>query len=74
MPDTGVKMRKLEAEKIKMMSGNPTILARNLFRHFFSPEVLSAHSLFGKFCNANKSQFPLPAIDPLRRDAIIGKF
>lgn len=72
-PGTGVKITVGEMTSIKMVSHQPTVLARNLFRRFFSTEELSTHSLLGKTCNANRDSASLPAIDNIRRDAIMSK-
>lgn len=62
-----------ELASIKLVSNEPTVTARNLFRRLFTVEELSTHSLFGKKCNANKDAVPLPRIDQVRSNAVIGR-
>ncbi len=71
VPGSSVWLKKFDLDRIKMISKHPTVLARNLFRHFFTSEELSTHSLFGLKCNANKDTPVLPAIDDRKRDSII---
>ncbi|ODM90701.1 hypothetical protein Ocin01_15982, partial [Orchesella cincta] len=70
-PSSGVLMKKGDLDAIKLLSNQMTVLARNMFRSIFTPEELASHSLYGKSCNANKTQVPLPAIDCVKRDAVI---
>ncbi|XP_035716230.1 uncharacterized protein LOC118439221 [Folsomia candida] len=70
-PDSGVFLPSSDLAAIKIASNKPTVLARNLFRRLFSIEEMSSHSLFGKKCNANQGQVPLPEIDVGRRNAVI---
>ncbi|OXA42987.1 hypothetical protein Fcan01_22379 [Folsomia candida] len=70
-PESGVTLASSDLASIKMASPKPTILARNLFRRLFSAAELSGHSLQGKKCNANQDKATLPAIDSVRRDAVI---
>ncbi len=57
---------------IKSVSSSMNIYARNLFKHLFESHELVGYSLMGKGCNANKTS-KQPSIDPIRRDALIGK-
>ncbi|OXA48520.1 uncharacterized protein LOC118436910 [Folsomia candida] len=71
-PGSGVTMNAGELASIKLVSNEPTVTARNLFRRLFTVEELSTHSLFGKKCNANKDAVPLSRIDQVRSNAVIG--
>lgn len=71
-PGSGVMINAGELASIKLVSREPTITARNLFRRLFTEEELSTHSLFGKKCNANKDAVPLPRIDQIRSNAVLG--
>jgi len=73
VPGSHLKMKKSELERLKTISKQPTNFARNLFRHFFTFEELSTHSLFGVKCNANRDTPVLPAIDSVKRDTIMRK-
>jgi hypothetical protein len=59
--------------KIRATSKSKSTLARNLFRYFFTDDVLLKHSLYGKFQGANKNCEKLPPIDAKTRDIIFGK-
>jgi hypothetical protein len=49
-------------------------MARALFKELFSVDELKSHSLNGRKCNADKTEIePLPQLDLVRKDAIIGK-
>ncbi|OXA43002.1 putative BEN domain-containing protein B1 [Folsomia candida] len=70
-PGSGVYMNPEELASIKLLSMEPTILARNLFRRLFTLEEVSGQCLFGKKCNANKNVHSRPPVDAVRRNAII---
>lgn len=67
----GVMVKREDLSAAKLTSHGPSTLARNLFRILFKKEELVGKSLLGRMCNANKHLNPLPAVDSLRRDAII---
>ncbi|OXA61095.1 hypothetical protein Fcan01_05756 [Folsomia candida] len=71
-PSSGVTLSAAELASIKLMSNQPTVRARNLFRRLFTLDELRTHSLLGKRCNANRNAIPLPAIDPNHCNAVIG--
>jgi hypothetical protein len=56
-----------------LVSKTLVILARNLFRHFFTVEELKTRSLYGRKSNAVKNDDILPELDSTRRDAIISE-
>jgi len=57
-----------------LVSKTLIILARNLFRHFFTVEELKTRSLYGRKSNAVKNDDAiLPELDSRRRDAIISE-
>jgi hypothetical protein len=73
-PSTGLMIDPDELLKIHHASKTLPILSRHLFRHFFTVEEMTTHSLFGRKCNAIKDNLPpLPEIDPHRRNAIFGE-
>lgn len=73
-PGSGVYMNPEELASIKLLSMEPTILARNLFRRLFTLEEVSGQCLFGKKCNANKNVHSRPPVDAVRRNAIISEY
>ncbi|CAG7832997.1 unnamed protein product [Allacma fusca] len=68
---SGIFLPKTTVAAAKLSSKSPPILARNLFRHLFTPKEMKEHSLFGRICNANKASPALPAVDGATRDALI---
>ncbi|CAG7649996.1 unnamed protein product [Allacma fusca] len=68
---SGVYLRSSKVAAAKLASKTPSILARNLFRYVFSSEEMTGRSLLGRKCNANKEVSALPAVDPVKRDAIV---
>jgi hypothetical protein len=58
---------------IKMMSCNSKFYARNLMRIVFKDDELTGRTLFGRKFNGDKDRPVRPAIDPTKRDAILGR-
>lgn len=72
VPGSNMMIGQAKLAKLELISKDGTVLARNLFRYFFSVEELGQHSLYGISCNANKTVPPAPEIDGAKRNAIFG--
>jgi len=74
---SGLYIKKDDLDRYLLISKTHPILTRHLFRHFFTIEELTTHSLFGKMSNANRKEQeggePLPELNPRKRNAIFGK-
>ena len=69
----GVIVNSSAISTIQTISSKLNVFGRNLFRAVFSTDEIVGRSLMGKRCNANGNKESLPSIDPVKRDAIIGK-
>lgn len=78
-PKSGVYLKRDKLNQYVNCAPTFYILARTLFRHFFSLSELKTHSLFGIKCranlnNSNNDEEPLPEINPKIRNAVFGEW
>jgi tyrosine-protein phosphatase YwqE len=72
-PGAPIKMDPANLSYIQSETREGSIV-RNLMRYFFTERELAEHSRTGKQCAANlRKDDVLPALDPTKMDAIMGK-